>query len=1047
MQSIKLLLAFILCFSFFQMKAQDTTVVKGIVLNGAGHPLVNISIAVEGSADLPVLTNENGEFSVISTSPDDKIMITPSSGYKSKAMNLFGRDFVRAFLTPTDLASGEDEMIILGKPVLKKNTSSAFTDLDVSDINKTSALSIDQFMQGRIAGLHSVNISSQPGSGAVTLLRGMRSVNMNAQPLYVVDGVPVLSHMVFESKTDGISYNPLLGINTFDISKVTVLKDPAYTSTYGSKASNGLILIETLNPSSIETSIELDLRTGFSLKPQGLIPQLNGSQHKTLIAEMLISSGLLEENIRELYPVLFLEPTSNRFIDYQHNTNWQENIFRDAGFSNINLTVKGGDQIARYGLSFGYSSNDGIISNTDYKRYNLRFVGLINIFSWLKVNSDVAINNNTMNSKESARILETSPIMTALAKSPLLNPFKYDPDGNEINEIQAVDELGVSNPVAIINNYISSNKNNQFNYGLNLEGKILRNLVLNSKLGLSYNILKENVFMPNLGMTKYYEQEAHNVAVANTNTYNAFYNNTNLGFFSELNKKHKFSLNSGLNILSSKYQNDWGLTKNAPLNDQYQRLQDGTNNLREIGGQNRNWTWLSIYEHLSYSFKDKYLFNAGINLDGSSRLGDNAINTIKLGNVPFGLFYSGSLAWLISEEAFLRDFSWLDELKIRTTYGKTGNEDFNETYTSRNYNLIRYRQTSGLYPSIYNDKLTYETVTEYNAGIDIALLGYRFSFHLDAYRAVTENMLVYSPLDPYLGYHFRPENNGSMENVGYDFSSFLRIIDNTSFKWDINANLSGLKNKILDIENNKLITPIHGGEVVNMKGQKANSFYGYIFKGVYSTSEEAANANLLNNKGVLYQPGDAIYADLSGPDGSPDGIINEHDKTIIGSSLPELFGGINNTFTFKRWSLSTFFQFVSGNDVFNYVRYKNERLTGLENQSVKVLNRWQYEGQITDVPKASWNDPVGNTFFSDRWIEDGSYIRLKNLTLQYAIPQKFLAFRNALFYISANNLLTFSRYLGYDPELAFSYSTLGQGVDYGMAPQTRSFIIGINLGL
>ena len=217
--------------------------------------------------------------------------------------------------------------------------------------------------------------------------------------------------------------------------------------------------------------------------------------------------------------------------------------------------------------------------------------------------------------------------------------------------------------------------------------------------------------------------------------------------------------------------------------------------------------------------------------------------------------------------------------------------------------------------------------------------------------------------------------------------------------------------------------------------------------GVYSTSAEASAANLMNDKFVQYKAGDAKFKDISGPNGTPDGIINQYDKTTIGSSMPDLYGGLQNTFTYKRWSFNTHINFVSGNKIFNYVRYQNEKMTGLENQSAYVLNRWVYEGQVTNVPRPLWNDPMGNSSFSSRWIEDGSYLRVSNVSLSYKIPNKFLEFRNAEFYVSASNLLTVSKYLGYDPEFSYSYSHDEQGVDYGQTPQARQFIIGIKLGL
>ncbi len=1030
------------------VKAQDTLQVNGKILNSANEPVSNVSIAVEGSMDLPVVTDESGEFTVRVLTGREWLNVSPSGSYKEKRVYLNNREELTIYITPDDIASGDDELSILSQTRLKRNIVTSLSALNTEEIIHTPALSVDQYLQGRVPGMHVVNRSGDPGSGAFTLLRGINSLNASNQPLYVVDGIPVISMGVFDSNLDGFSYNPLLGVNTLDISKTTIIKDPALAATYGSKASNGLILIETLDPSATETIIELDLRSGYSLSPSRLIPQMDAGQHKTLASEVLFSSGQREELVREDYPNLFLKENSDRFIDYQHNTNWQDIIFNNAAFSNLNVNVKGGDEIARYGLSFGYMNADGIIKTTGYDGYNLRFVSRLNIFTWLKMNAGVSLSYNMSQLKESAKVSQTNPILTSLAKSPMLNPYQYDEEGRELITLAPVDELGVSNPQAVIDNYEAQNNNFYFITSLGIEATLKENLVLNTNFGITYNVLKEQLFMPNKGMELYYNNEAINVSKSTNNSLNSIYNNTYLKYNKTIGSDHHFTSNTGVNVLTNDFELDWGMTKNAHENDQYRFLQDGTNNQREIGGANRNWNWLSFYESLTYSFRDKYLASASVSVDGSSRVGDNARNTLKIGGTPFGLFYAGGVGWRVSSEPFLKNVSWLEELKLRLTYGYSGNDDIGESSATNYYNAVKFRETVGLYPALIpNDELTYETVRQTNVGIDISLLANRLSATIDLYSSVTNDMLIYSPMDAYFGFDYRPENSGRMQNKGVDLGLFYRIINRPNFKWDLQATWSGVQNELLEIKGDKLVTGIKGAEIVNMPGEQANSFYGYIFEGVYSNSNEAESAGLVNDRLIPYQAGDAIFADLSGPDGSPDGVINEHDKTVIGSSLPEQFGGINNKFTYKRWALSTFVQFVKGNEVFNYVRYQNENMKGLANQSTHVLNRWQYEGHDTDVPRALWDDRIGNSSFSTRWVEDGSYLRIRNIALSYTIPEEFLSFRNAQFYITANNVFTFSKYLGYDPEFGYSHSQIDQGIDYGLTPQPRQFILGIKLGL
>ena len=1028
--------------------AQDSLTVHGTVLQKPGDPAQDVTIGVEGSDKLPVVTDSLGRFTLTVPVGDEWIMISPAGHFKKQRIFLNNRKELTVYLTPDDLASGQDKISILSQTMDKRNIIASFSSLNTKDLHQTSDLTVDQFMQGRVPGMYVINRSGAPGSGSVTNIRGIHSINSSNQPLYVIDGIPLLPFDVFGSKVAGFAYNPLLILNPLDISKTTIVTDPVINSAYGSRGSNGVVYIETLDPSVTRTTIDFDYRGGYLMAPQRLIPQMDAAQHKSFISEMLYSSPMYEEEIKLKYPNLFLEPTDDGYIDYQHNTNWQNLIFSNGFFNNINIKVKGGDEIARYGLSFGYLNGQGIIKHTRYNGYNFRFVSQLNIFKWLKMNAGVALNYSSGDLKEAATNEQTSPIMTSLAKSPMLGPYQYDINGNQINVLSEVDELGISNPMAVIQNYSANNNNYCFITNLNLKGTFNKYLSLNSAFSLNYNVLKEQIFMPNHGMEKYYDQEAINVAKGLNNSFNSFYNNTNLIFSRSFNNKNHLTSNTGFNIQTNKYQMDWGLTKNLQSNDQYHSLQNGQNDQREIGGENRNWNWISFYEHVNYAFMDKYLLNLSISLDGSSRIGDNADETIHLFHQPWGLFYSGGVAWRISSESFLKDVSWLQELKLRGTFGITGNDDIGEATATNWYQAIKYRETDGLYPAVIpNDRLTYEKVSQLDLGVDLSLLGNRITFKVDFFSSHTDNMLIYSPVEQYLGYSVRAMNGGQMKNTGMDFSSFFRIFERKSFKWDVSAIISKIKSEVTSMNGGKLVTDIPGGQIVNMPGHPANSYYGYIYKGVFATTQQANEAGLVNNRGIPFQAGDAIFEDLSGPEGTPDGVINDYDKTVIGSSMPDMFGGLTTTFTYKKWKLSTNIYFVKGNKIFNYLRYKNEQMYGLANQSARILNRWQYEGQQTDIPRAVWKDPVGNSDFSSRWIENGSYLRINNIILSYTIPHQLLIIKNIEIYVSANNLFVFSNYLGYDPEFDYSYSNITQGIDYGQMPQARQFIAGIKLGL
>ena len=1028
--------------------AQDTTRVTGTVLSHLNEPIPEVNVNIDGSSQLPVVTNGRGEFSVVSTSGDEWIIVSPTGRFKQKRIYLNNRKSLIIYLSPDDISSGEDNLTILSGQLSKRDLLSSVSELDVDDIHHSPVHSIDQYLQARIPGMNVINQSGAPGSGAFTAMRGINSFHASNLPLYIIDGIPLASHGIFSSNLAGYTYNPLMGLNLLDISTVTAVKDQSVSAAYGSKAPNGIIIIETLDPSVTQTTIDVNLRSGYSLAPGNQIPQLNGGQHKTLMNEILFTSGYNEEDIRELYPGLFLLKDEEGYINYQHNTNWQDHIFRNSSMYDLNMTVKGGDEIARYGLSFGFLNSKGIIKETGYQGLNLRFVSRLNIFTWLKMDATVSLSKNSSRLKEAAMVKETSPVMASLAKSPILNPYQYDLEGHELSTLAEVNDLGISNPLAIIHDFEAKNSNHNFISSLGFETILHDNLKVKSKFSINYDVLKEQIFMPNHGMELYYNSEAINVSKATNNSLTSLYNNTYLSYNKLIGRKHSFSSNTGMNIYANNYELDWGLTKNTHENDEYRELQDGQGNLREIGGGIRRWNWISWYENITYAYKDKYLLMANLSVDGSSRVGENADNTIKIGNVPFGIFYSGGVAWRISSENFLKNRYWLEDLKLRLTAGKSGNDDVGESSATKYYKAVRFRETVGLYPAVLeNDRLTYETVSQINTGVDIALLGNRIGASIDLYRSVSRNLIILRPVEDYLGYDYRIENGGEMNNRGWELNTFIRLIQKNSFKWDFQVILSSVKNEIQEIKGDKLIYDIEGAEKVNIEGAPVYSFYGYVFKGVYPSFEEANNAGLLNDKMLPYQAGDAIYEDLSGPGGLPDGIINDFDKTTIGSSIPDYFGGIFNNFHYKNWTLNTFIQFVYGNDVFNYVRYLNESMTDLSNQSSRVASRWQYDGQVTDVPRALADDPIGNSGFSTRWIEDGSYLRIKQISLSYRIPDKFLLFNNAEFYVSANNILTLTKYLGYDPEFSYSMSQAYQGVDYGMAPQNRQFIAGIRIGL
>ena len=1048
-KSFPVYMFFCLLLFFFNGKpgyAQELITIKGLIHGYDGTPVAGVSISAEGLAE-PAITGEDGVFTLNVPSGFVWLLIAPIDKYKSQRVFLNNRKELFIKLTPNDVASGYDGIIELYKTKKRRDVVSNYYAPDPGKFHYLPNQSLDQYFQGNVPGMLSVGFSGMPGRGTASYLRGIKSMHTNNQPLYVIDGIPLETPGLYGSNLDGYSYNPLTSLDPFDITNITILKDYTSLASFGTRASNGVIMIETLKPSEVRTTIDFSLRTGLSISPR-FIPQLNNDQYRTYANEILNSSGEAEETFKESYPGLYVDESTPNYYRYIHNTVWQEEIFRNAVMNDVYLRVRGGDEIAKYGLSVGYMNHEGVIRETDYERVNIRFVGAFNIFQWLKmsVSNNLSINSSSL--KESARVSQTSPILTSLFKAPILLPFSFDENGNQLIKLDDTESLGVSNPTAVIRNFSAINNNYRFLTSIKLEGDINNQLKLNSVFGVNFNSINEKIFMPNHAMETYYEDEAFNAMKSLKNHLFALYNDNYLTFSPDLGSQHQFSSSAGFRLNMNTYEEDWGIAKNSHENDEYRSLQDGISYLREMGGENNKWNRLTTYLNLEYIYRDKYLFYSTVSADASSRTGVDATNVLRIFNVPYGTFYSAGLAWRLSKEGFFDNIQMIEDLKLRISYGITGNDDIGNLSSLDYFNLAPYRESSGMIPiPVSNKTLKFETVEQWNAGIDLSFHANRLNFSFDVFSSETRDMLVYEQIPFYMGLQYLPVNNGTVRNRGIEAALSAHLIYSEKFKWNIGFNFSQISNEIINIANGEVITSFHGGESIAREGESLMNFYGFIFEGVYSSDEEASTLNLKTEKGINYKAGDSKFKDISGPDGTPDGIINDFDKALIGSPIPDYYGGFSNNFSYKRLSLNMSFQFVTGNKVFNYTRFQNEKMTDLSNQSVNVLNRWQYDGHETMVPRAVWDDPNGNSAFSTRWIEDGSYLRLKNVTLAYTIPEKLLIFRNAEFYITGTNLLTFTKYLGYDPEFNSSYNTLEMGIDYGLTPFTKRFMLGIKLGL
>jgi TonB-linked SusC/RagA family outer membrane protein len=481
--------------------------------------------------------------------------------------------------------------------------------------------------------------------------------------------------------------------------------------------------------------------------------------------------------------------------------------------------------------------------------------------------------------------------------------------------------------------------------------------------------------------------------------------------------------------------------------DQLVSVNTGDPALRATGGDIGAFNWLNNYFNANYELSHKYIFGVNMALDASSRFGTNIPGALKIGGVNYAVLPSASAAWVVSSERFMANVKYIEQLKLRASYGLTGNDDIGN-YSARQYyvsqNLLGLQ---GLVRANFgNPALQWEGGRKLDVGVDASFLQERLNVTVDLYHNTTDHMITQTPNPSYSGITYQITNGGSMETKGAELSISGRVINSAKFKWDLGFNIASYRNKITSLPGGSLINSYAGANVITQVGQPAGMFYGYKTNGVYTTNAEAATAgvSVRNAAGnlVAQQGGDMRFADVNG-----DKIIDSKDLQLIGNPNPDFTGGISTGFTYKRVSLNALFTFSKGNKIYNYTRRQIESESSPYNQTLAIDNRWRADGQVTNIPRASYGDPSGNSSFSDRWIEDGSYLRLRTITVSYDMSLKYKFFKYLKIYATGNNLLTFTHYLGYDPEFAANENVLLQGIDTTLEPQFKTIQLGLRIGI
>jgi len=918
--------------------------------------------------------------------------------------------------------------------LLKDRYGKLWSTIKETDIDP-SVFSFDLQSKGAVAGVLVQEHSGMPGEGAEITIRGNNSLSLSNKPILIVDG-QVYQNDGYESPVfEGFYNNPYNLLNTNDIESVTYLKGSA-SAIYGSLGSNGAIVISTKRANSLDTKITVSSWLGMS-EVKRIIPLLNNSQWTNKTLETL-QTDLTINNIYNTYPGLFNSPDDVGFHQYKHNTDWQNEIFRPSISQNFGIQVRGGDEIAKYYLGVGYSENEGIVGNTNFSRYSTRFNTDVNVSEDFVIKLNLGVNYNNGQLIDSG-VNNNNPIYAALFKSPILQAIKVNYKGVELPVYDPIHVFNVSNPLAILNDNKSEYKGYSLLGNLDLTYKVTGNLWVKSIIGLTtwrdeqhsfISGVTSNAIVPTYIYNNYANNQVKHFVASN----NSLHAEASIGYHKDFDYSN-LNIVLGTRYLSNIYQTSFSFGMNTSSDKFITLNQTDRNDFRDIFSNFYERKLISNYLTVDYTIKNKYNLSATANYEMNNGHASNGNTSYLYGNI--GASYD------IGAESWFKDNPLLEVFRFRLDYGRSGNSRLNSDMTDKLYQPKNFSNVTGLVrKNIYNSNIGNEQTDTYNLGFDFISDRETISLTVDTWKANTKNMIIYSQADNFIGFDGVFYNNGQMNTTGIDIALNTKF-NVANFKFALGGNLSKKTNKVKSLGNNSmLVSHFNGGQMMIKEGGSGYHFYGLKTDGVFIDDQQAAASNLSNNSGYVYKAGDIKFVDTK-----PDGIINEEDFVSIGNPTPDFFGGFYGKVSLGSLSLTAQFNYSSGGDVYNFTRSLLEGQSSAINQTQNVLQSWKNYGDVTNVPKAALGDPALNNTFSNRWIEDGSYINLSDLTLSFELPTINNAIKGTRIFIKGKNIWTSTNYLGYSPEFNYNGNSLLSGVDYGKMPIPRSIIIGVEIEL
>lgn len=972
--------------------------VKGKVTSPAGEPIPGTTVLIKGTM-IGTVTDLDGIYT-LSDVDDNSILVFSFVGMRTEEIPVNGQLTIDVKMHED--AVGLEEVVAIGYGSQKKrDLTGSVASVNAEDIKSLPVPSVGDAMQGRAAGVQ-VIASGTPGSDPTFRIRGMGTVNNN-NPLLVIDGVPTES---------GLNQ-----LNMDDVENIQILKDASATAIYGSRGANGVVIVTTKKGTKGKGQINFSAYYGIQ-EATSLIDMLDASQFAAMHNEMMENAGMVKNPA-------YGDPES-----LGKGTDWLGALFSTAPMQNYSLSYSGGTDKNTYYVSANYFDQEGIVLNTGFKRYALKFNSETQVLDKVKFGNMITLNHDDKYSGDYS-ILNT---MRALPTQPI-----YNADGTYAGPEGIPSWVGdVTNPIGKAELVDNSTLGYNLLGSVYVDIELMKGLTVRSSAGLKANFWQSRTWSPKYDWQPTPQEQSYlGQASYKSTTWN--WDNL-LTYNTTIGADHRLTVMAGTSAQENKYDVISGSIQEF-ASDVTQQLDNGLSQ-KNIGGNGSSWALMSYMGRLNYSYADKYLVTATVRRDGSSRFGTNN---------KWGIFPSGSLAWRISEEGFFQPISFVDDLKLRAGFGVTGNQEIGNYSFASELSTIKYNFNNSLVNAVVpskmpNPNVQWESQQQMNIGFDATIFDQRINLTVDAYQKNTKDMLVpmavpittgYSDVDvPYI-------NAGEVVNKGIEISVNSKNFTG-DFKWDTSFNISFNKNEVKSLNDT---IPISRGDVgLNQKigrietGKAIDIFYGYITDGIFQTQAEV-------DAHALQVPGEDVYArtsagDIRFKDLNSDGVIDDSDRTYIGNPNPDFIFALSNRFEYKGFDMTIFIQGVYGNEIYNANRIWSEGMAVAYNQSTATLRRWNGEGTSNNMPRAVFNDPNKNVRPSDRFVEDGSYLRIKNVTLGYTFPKRWaekVKMSAARLYVSGTNLLTFTDYSGFDPEVG------PNGIDISTYPVTRTYSVGVNV--